>query len=473
MSSITAAKHGALHDRKSSLSSKEMGFDQSIGMTNKNNLYLDARKWLENYGGTYAEQSPNSLISTLPPGRKHDYYCAYQSDRLSKNAEYASLQVFMLCWRLDVSWLIVNPKHSQQSKCGVCSFFKLQIDQAPRGSDTLVLLKQRLGVHFQFQAAQRLCQDRVEEACAQSGGDMWMMKIDRMDHTKTMLPSIWAMSRTPMMKHGNRLKTSVIGSRFSGTGTDVDHLLTTNFEDFSHGADTQFSVILENLVYVAERAKRLPKEFLISADNTCKETKNSCLIFFAVWLLSLLESTCLWSIVFMSLITGHTHDNLDRFFSLLRQSLMGRDFYTIQDIWKHVRSSLRNSDRIHTKHVCKTWNFTKLGTDRKWPKIHGHDFARIHCLNVFRAEGGIYLKWKQFMTDLEWSRPVFLIHIKKMRRIQYDPNIGGRHMPDPVAAHFKEYNLMWNWCQKWETSHEQQLPENEMKQGIECRPLLL
>ena len=144
-----------------------MGWDQLIQMTNKPKLYLDARTWLENYGATFPEQSPNSLMCKLPPGRKHFYYCNYMVERESDNREYASEPVFLLCWRVDVNWLIVpklNPR--QQMQCGVCNFLALQIDSTPRGSPNHQLFKQRLGIHFKFQACQRLVQDKVEESCA-------------------------------------------------------------------------------------------------------------------------------------------------------------------------------------------------------------------------------------------------------------------------------------------------------------------
>ena len=458
---MTAARRGALMGNMSALSRKEMGYDLCLRMTNKPQLYLDARRWLENYGTTFAEQSPNSLMCTLPPGRKHFYYCAYQHDRTSDNLPYASLSVFLMCWRVDVSWLVIAPGNQQQSKCGVCMFFKLQIDSAQRGSAALSLLKSRLGMHFQFQAAQRLCQDRVEEACAQSQGDLWMMKIDRMDQSKTILPAIWALLPSPLFKLGERLVTSVIGSRWSGTGTGVHYLLRNNFEDFSPGADTQCSVVLENLLYVGMKAGRLPNEFVISADNTVKETKNNCFVHFCIWLLSILSGTNLWSIVFMSLITGHTHDSLDRFFSLLRQSLMGHDYFTLDDLWNHVRSALASGDNVHTAHVCQTWAFTQLGTDARLPKIHCHDLPRIHVFNVFRSVSGMWIKWKQFMTDDVWSLPVLLIGARRIRQVAV-------LRPANVDARFNRLSEMQSWSRKLEETLVDQLPtKRNLKAGID------
>ena len=63
---------------------------------------------------------------------------------------------------------------------------KLLIEQTPRDQCALrERLKYRLGLHFDFQAAQRLALGRVEEEAAQSGGAHWCMLIDKMDQRNT------------------------------------------------------------------------------------------------------------------------------------------------------------------------------------------------------------------------------------------------------------------------------------------------
>ena len=462
-SSLTAMRTGALNGQLSSLSRHEMGWDQLIKMTNKPKLYLDARMWLENYGSTVPEESPTSLVCKLPPGRKHFYYCTYMHDRESADRAYASEAVFLLAWRVDVNWLILqklNPR--QQMQCGVCCFLCHQIDSTRRGDATLHLLKSRLGIHFKFQAAQRLAQDRVEEKCAQSQGDLWMMKIDRMDQTKTILPMIWPLSHTPLFKLGERLVTSIIGSKWTGTGTNIHWLMRSNFADFPHDGNTQCSAILDNLHDVALAAGRLPKEFIVGADNTVKETKNNCFLHFCIWLLCVLDGCSLWSIVFMSLIAGHTHDALDAFYALLRAALAGQSYMTLADMWQIVITALKH-DRGYIKfaHVCRTWDFTQMGKDADLPRIHGNDLPRIHVFNVFRHTTGIWIKWKQFMTDDTWSRPVLLVGRRRMKSI-------ASMLPANVQPNFKANAEMMSWSQKLEETLVDQLPSRPaIKDGIE------
>ena len=72
------------------------------------------------------------------------------------------------------------------TRCSVCEYLRLLIDQTPRDQESLrQALTTRLGDHFAFQAAQRLAHARVEEECEQIGGHKWIMLIDKMDQNKT------------------------------------------------------------------------------------------------------------------------------------------------------------------------------------------------------------------------------------------------------------------------------------------------
>ena len=132
----------------------------------------------------------------------------------------------------------------------------------------------------------------------------------------------------------------------------------------------------------------------------------------------------------MSLLSGHSHDSLDRFFALLRAALAGQSYMTLPDMWRIVISSISSKDHIKTAHVCRTWDFTQMGVDAELPRMHGNDRHRIHVFNIFRHTTGIYIKWKQFMTDDTWSRPVLLVGRRRMQLV-------ASMLPATVEPHFK------------------------------------
>ena len=129
----------------------------------------------------------------------------------------------------------------------------------------------RLGEHYAFQSAQRLAQDNLEEACFNSNGLKWYMKIDKMDMHAINLPTIWNQLATPFFKGGARILCAVNGSHWVGALRSPEWHIRTLFEDISHGSEMQLSTILLNLGSIADREGHLPDEFVVGSDNTPKE----------------------------------------------------------------------------------------------------------------------------------------------------------------------------------------------------------
>ena len=127
-------------------------------------------------------------------------------------AEYTC---FLEAWLTECPWLIVSKSVSMFTKCSLCNYLLLIIDQCPRDQEVLrQALRFRLGRHFEFQAAQRLAHNRIEEECEQSDGRKWFELIDKMDQAKTVVPSIWTQLSTKLFKDKDkRLIAGLIGSK--------------------------------------------------------------------------------------------------------------------------------------------------------------------------------------------------------------------------------------------------------------------
>ena len=42
---------------------------------------------------------------------------------------------------------------------------------------------------------------------------------------------------------------------------------------------------------------------------------------------------------------------------------------------------------------------------------------RIHALCIFRVNGSIYAKWKQYLTSPDWSRPILIMPAESANKI--------------------------------------------------------
>ncbi len=239
-SSIQAARDQALAGKVSWSSAAERGLHGGkIENSSKSASYLGARSWLEWYAASHAEISPMDGRAYLPAGRKCFYYSHFRRDilerhgvtdadaadprarvlasrrskkqrvavkqatcdsataeacvsvRLMSDVPLAEPCTFYRAWRVECPWLIVCKSVCMFTRCSVCEYLRLLIDQTPRDQEPMrCALQARLGDHYEFQAAQRLAHSRLEEDCAHSGGAKWFMLIDKMDQTKTVCPTI-------------------------------------------------------------------------------------------------------------------------------------------------------------------------------------------------------------------------------------------------------------------------------------------
>ena len=70
--------------------------------------------------------------------------------------------------------------------------------------------------------------------------------------------------------------------------------------------------------------------------------------------------------------------------------------------------------------------------------------SRIHVLNFFR-DGGIWVKWKQYMTSESWSKPILLIPESDIPRV-------AAWRPYQRQQCFKNKSSKLNWLNKFEVS---------------------
>lgn len=61
---------------------------------------------------------------------------------------------------------------------------------------------------------------------------------------------------------------------------------------------------------------------------------------------------------------------------------------------------------IAWNHLDASLNFDGL---RNLLGIDCHKLRNVHDLEIFRSEGGIFCRWKQYMSDEIWSRPRLLV----------------------------------------------------------------
>ena len=264
-----------------------------------------------------------------------------------------------------------------------------------------------------------------------------MIKIDKMDQNAAIVPTIWSQLASTLFKEGERVQVSLQGMIAYGTQHTRYHIRTV-FEDCKHGSEMQLSTITQNFHEIALKENHLPEELVIGTDNTPKETKNKYFCWWAMWLLCVLADTPLWSIGLVCLLVGHTHDEIDRFFSRVKVALAGKDYFTVTQMLAMVIKGLPGFD-INASHLSRVWAWKDF-TTAKLPEMR--QLQRIHGLNFFRSNG-IWVKWKQYMTSEAWSNPVLLISQEEIPRV-------AMWRPVVHTLRFKEAHKKLAWLDKFE-----------------------
>ena len=89
----------------------------------------------------------------------------------------------------------------------------------------------------------------------------------------------------------------------------------------------------------------MPKHLVVQADNTVSQNKNSVASMFLAWLVAKGKFlTCTMNF----LVTGHTHEDVDRFFSLILARVLQRcSWQTPEELQQHLQDKL--SEYVHKK----------------------------------------------------------------------------------------------------------------------------
>jgi len=109
----------------------------------------------------------------------------------------------------------------------------------------------------------------------------------------------------------------------------------------------------------------------------------------------------------------------------------------LDDLARIVGEGMREFD-VQWTHQTHTWHFEELGEHLPHFK-HVHT---IHAMNIYRA-GGVWVKWKMFMTDDRWSTPILLVPAAMVPRIA-----ALRPALVPKDYQKEEFSSMKNWLNK-------------------------
>lgn len=112
-------------------------------------------------------------------------------------------------------------------------------------------------------------------------------------------------------------------------------------------------------------------------------------------------------------------------------ALAGKDYFTLPQMMDIISQALKGHN-VQWGHLDKTWDFTHI---RGLMGVEFHRLRNAHSFAFTRTAAGITARWKQWLTDSTWSRPLTIVSAIQMRDFyRLRPPAEPRVFPEATAS---------------------------------------
>ena len=233
--------------------------------------------------------------------------------------------------------IIIN-KHKKFAQCQVCALYKELWAKSRMESPALrEEIKALRREHLEKQYQQRMCYYCARELSYSQPGKYLCMIIDAMTETSTSTPM---QAREVKGFKPAEYKTQLYGAQVHGPEGFFAYTTCS-----MKGARVTVEVLHRTLLKLAQTRKEWPSVFTLQLDNTTSDCKNHTVLAYLAWL----EAIGVFEVARLAfLMVGHTHEDIDGMFGLLRRYLwrLARSVMTIDELHDHIRKCF-HKDHIH------------------------------------------------------------------------------------------------------------------------------
>ena len=284
--------------------------------------------WLQSYARTHGDHMPDCMQIHLPDYRWRDVWKKYRRETEKEEFHFVSEQVFRKL-RLENLPYIKIRKLKRFATCPDCSNLRELIDKASGAQRGKLKMELEEHIEWQFRERDKYYKHRFK---ARTYPHKYLtMSVDGMDNGKTAIPRLHRENKDSDQLE--RLGTHLTGVLMHGRRVPV-HAYTW-YDRFPTGSDSIVTIVCHALCETAKEGP-LPPVLYLHLDNCSRENKNR----FVLALNHLLVEKGVFVKVKMSFLpVGHTHDDVDQFFSKINSVVTRRNIMTIQDLHAAVKES--------------------------------------------------------------------------------------------------------------------------------------
>jgi hypothetical protein len=187
----------------------------------------------------------------------------------------------------------------------------------------------------------------------------------------------------------DKLKVHLIGALVHGHGSFV----YTVYEDVQHDSNLTVECLTRTLKHVDNSNKPMPKKLHIQLDNTCRENKN---VYMYAWCSWMVARGAFEEIQVSFLPVGHTHEDIDQFFSRISVHLRVVDCVTPSQFDDAVKLCFTPRPLVERVEYCSNW---KAFIEPFLKDMHAHTEAEILHQRFVKQEGQPVFFTRKHCTD--------------------------------------------------------------------------
>ena len=385
-------------------------------------------RWLKQEA-RYAEAMPDQAQTHLPFPNKISTYRAFLRDMIRDGTPDLACRIdyFRRVWREgDDTKRFKVRKWIRFAKCDVCVAYRADVSKT-KDEAALTALAADFRSHIQDVKDERGAYYERRDLGASRPDEYLSIIIDGADQQRFALPWFRELSHDTMNLY--RLRLGLHGLLAHGDGAYT----FTALPDQKQGTNATTEVIHRYLMHRHSRGLKLPPWVFIQLDNTSKSNKNRYLIGFLAYLIAM--GVCEGFVVSF-LMVGHTHEDIDQFFSRLAVAMRQTDAHSRLALSRIIENAVQVNTRSQvdkTKRVQAaqsrpiTANMDRLANMSEYLEPHLGNFDGI-------------MQWRQF--KICWHPP------DSTSSVRYVGVSGAAtsHRRGTETQYYRGLNSKWSWA---------------------------
>ena len=236
------------------------------------------------------------------------------------------------------------------SKCDECFTFRRDIDRE-KDEKAKAALKKQYRAHIAMVIRERRSYYRRRKQGRLERDKYVSMIIDGADQAKFAMP--YSKEKTHCTDAAYKCKTHLMGVLVHGRG-QYAYTVTDNVK---MGNNATVDVLYRTLVDIKKKEGKLPRKLYLQLDNTSRQCKG-----FGVmgYLGMLVDHGVFEKVVLSFLPVGHTHEDIDQFFSRVAVYMRKESAYDLEEFGECIRKSFhRNGTETIVEHLSNLCNFSQ------------------------------------------------------------------------------------------------------------------